>query len=35
LEYGERFDGTVEILGEEVPEELGPEEAFKGGSYLV
>ena len=35
LEDGHRLDGRVEILGEEVPEYLGPEEAFKGGGDLV
>lgn len=30
-----RFDGTVEGLGEEIPEDLGPKEAFYGGSYLI
>jgi hypothetical protein len=35
LQEGEGLDGAVEVLGQEVPEYLGPEEAFKGGCYLV
>ena len=31
--YG--FYGSIEVLGEEVPEYLGPEEAFDCGGYLV
>lgn len=35
LEDGNRVDGAVEVGGEEVPEDLGPEEAFEGGGDLV
>lgn len=28
LEDGDRFHGTVKVLCEEVPKDLGPEEAF-------
>lgn len=35
LKSGEGLDGAIEVLGEEVPEDLGPEEAFNGGSNLV
>ncbi|KAK0292352.1 hypothetical protein LTS00_007829, partial [Friedmanniomyces endolithicus] len=35
LEDGDGFDEGVEVLGEEVEEEFGPEEAFEGGGYLV
>ncbi len=31
LEDGDGFDEGVEVLGEEVEEEFGPEEAFEGG----
>lgn len=35
LERGNRFDGTVEVLGEEVPEDLGPEEAVEACCDLI
>ena len=35
LKDGRRLDGTVEVLCQEVPEDLGPEEAFERGSDLV
>lgn len=35
LQHWYRFYGAIEILGEEVPEDLGPEEAFDCGGYLV
>ena len=35
MEDGEGLDGAVEIFGEEVPEDLGPEETLKGGGALV
>jgi hypothetical protein len=35
LQDGYRLDGPVESLGEEIPEYLGPEEAFNGGDDLV
>ena len=35
LENGERFYCQVEVLGEEVPEYLRPEEAFDSGCDLV
>lgn len=35
LEDGEGFDGAVEIGGEEVPEDLWPEEPFERGGDLV
>jgi len=35
LKSGERLDGAIEVLGEEVPEDLGPEEAFNRGTDLV
>ena len=35
LEDGYRLYGEVEVLGEPVEEEFGPEEAFEGGCYLI
>ena len=35
LEDRERFHGRVEVGGEEIPEDLGPEETFEGGGDLV
>lgn len=35
LEDGEGLDGDVERLGQEVPEDLGPDEALDGGADLV
>lgn len=35
LEDGDGADGGVEVGGEEVPEDFGPEEAFEGGGDLV
>lgn len=35
LEDWEGFYGRVEVLGEEVPEDFGPEEGFEGSCYLV
>jgi hypothetical protein len=34
LQYGEWFDCYIEIFGEDVPEDLGPEEAFDGSGEL-
>lgn len=31
----ERFDDGVEVRSEEIPEDFGPEEAFKSGGDLV
>ena len=31
LQDGHGLDGAVEVLGQEVPEDLGPEEAGEGG----
>lgn len=35
MEDGDGADGVVEIGGEEVPEEFGPEETFDAGDDLV
>ena len=35
LQDGEGLDGAVEVLGQEIPEDLGPEEAFERGGALV
>ena len=35
LEDGEGLNGRVQVLGQEVPEDLGPEEGLEGGCYLV
>ena len=35
LEEGDGADGGVEVGGEEVPEEFGPEETFDAGEELV
>lgn len=35
LQDGDGADGGVEVGGEEVPEDFGPEEAFEGGGDLV
>ena len=35
LEDGDGLDGAVEVLGREVPEDLGPEEAVNGGEDLI
>jgi len=35
LEDGDGFDGGVEGLGEEVPEDFGPEDGVEGGGELV
>ena len=35
LQDGDGLDGAVEIRGQEVPEDFGPEEAFEGGGDLV
>jgi hypothetical protein len=35
LEDGEGLDHDVERVGEEVPEDLGPDEALDGGADLV
>lgn len=35
LQNGDGFDGAVEVGGEEVPEDLGPEEAFDCSGDLV
>jgi hypothetical protein len=35
LEYGDGLDTAIEGLGEEVPEDLGPEKTFNRGSNLV
>jgi hypothetical protein len=35
LQHGNRFDGSIEGLGEEIPEDLRPEEAFNSSSNLI
>lgn len=35
LQDGNGLDGAIEVLGEEIPEDLGPEEAVETGGYLV
>jgi hypothetical protein len=35
LEDWERLHCSVEVLGEEIPEDLGPEESLDCGGYLV
>lgn len=35
LEEGEGFYCVIEVLGQEVPEDFGPEESFEGGCALV
>lgn len=35
LQHGDGLYGAVEVLGGKVPEDFGPEEAFKGGGDLV
>jgi hypothetical protein len=35
LESGDLGHSAVEVLGEEVPEDLGPEDGFNAGAYLV
>ena len=35
MEDRDGLDGAVEVLGREVPEDLGPEEAIDGGGDLV
>lgn len=35
LQYRCGLDGAVEVLGQEVPEDFGPEETFEGGGDLV
>jgi len=35
LEYRYRLDGAVEVLGQKVEEDLGPEEAFYAGCDLI
>jgi hypothetical protein len=35
LQDGNGLDGAIEVLGEEIPEDLGPEETVEAGSYLV
>ena len=35
MEEGDGADGVVEVGGEEVPEEFGPEETFDAGEDLV
>ena len=35
MEEGDGADGGVEVCGEEVPEEFGPEETFDAGEDLV
>jgi hypothetical protein len=35
LKDWEGFYGRVEVLGEEVPEDFGPEKGFEGSCYLV
>ena len=35
LEDGRAGDGAVEVFGEEVPEDFGPEEAFECSAYLI
>jgi hypothetical protein len=35
LQDWERLDGGVEVLSQEVPEDLGPEEGFESSGYLI
>jgi hypothetical protein len=35
LKNREGLDGRIEVLGQEVPEDLRPEEGLEGGCYLV
>lgn len=35
MKNGDRFDSTIEVLGQEVEEDLGPEEALYGGDDLI
>lgn len=35
LQDGRWLDGAIEVLGEKVPEDFGPEEAFYGSGNLV
>lgn len=35
LEHGSGLDSAIEVLGEEVPEDLGPKEALYGGGDLI
>jgi hypothetical protein len=35
LQDGDGLDGAVEVLGQEVPEDFGPEEAVEAGGDLV
>lgn len=35
LEDGNWGDGRIEVSGDEVPEYLGPDEAFDGAGYLI
>lgn len=35
LQNWEGFHGRIEVLGEEVPEDLGPEEGFESSGYLI
>ena len=35
LQDRKRLDGHIEVLGEEIPEDFGPEEAFEGCSDLI
>jgi hypothetical protein len=35
LQNGEGFHSAVEVFGEKVPEDFGPEEGFEGSGYLI
>lgn len=35
LQYGYGLDGAIEVLSEEIPEDLGPEEAVETSAYLI
>ena len=35
LQYGYGLDSAIEVLSEEIPEDLGPEEAVESSAYLI
>jgi hypothetical protein len=35
LQNGEGLDGAIEVFGEKIPEDLGPEEGFERSGYLI
>jgi hypothetical protein len=35
LQYGDGLHSGIEVFGEKIPEDFGPEEAFKCSSYLI